>query len=105
VTETVAGTLNSIRKGKTIMKRFFSMLLLTLLSLNLSQAQTKNRPDQLQMSTYVVGLLYKGPIWTAEKTPKTESLQAGHMANIKKMAENQTAGRSRPGHSGQPIED
>ena len=69
------------------MKRFFSMLLLTLLSLNLSQAQTKNRPDQLQMSTYVVGLLYKGPIWTAEKTPKTESLQAGHMANIKKMAE------------------
>ncbi len=69
------------------MKSLSTAVLLALLSLNMPQAQTKNHPDPSQMSSYVVGLLYKGPIWTAEKTPETESLQAGHMTNINRMAE------------------
>jgi uncharacterized protein YciI len=39
-----------------------------------------------EMTTYIMGLLRKGPIWTAADTPETQRLQAGHMANIQKMA-------------------
>lgn len=38
-----------------------------------------------KMTTYVVGFLYRGPKWTPEKTPETEKIQAGHMANIRRM--------------------
>jgi len=69
------------------MKKLLAVSLVSILSFNMAQAQSKNRPDPSQMSTYVVGLLYKGPAWTAEKTPEGESLQAGHMANINRMAE------------------
>jgi len=41
---------------------------------------------QYQMTTYVMGLLRKGPKWTAEDNAYTRSIQEGHMANIKKMA-------------------
>jgi uncharacterized protein YciI len=69
------------------MKKLLSLSLLSMLLFAMAEAQTKNRPDPSQMSTYVVGMLYRGPNWTAEKTPETESLQAGHMANINRMAE------------------
>jgi uncharacterized protein len=36
---------------------------------------------------YALGLLYRGPAWTAERTPATDSIQAGHMANINAMWE------------------
>jgi uncharacterized protein YciI len=39
------------------------------------------------MATYQFGLLRKGPAWTAKRTPATDSIQAGHMANIKRMWE------------------
>jgi uncharacterized protein YciI len=39
------------------------------------------------MATYQLGLLRRGPAWTATRTPATDSLQAGHMANIMRMAE------------------
>src|SRR6478672_8735848 len=39
-----------------------------------------------EMTTYVMGLLHKGPKWTAEDTPYTRGIQEGHMANIRKMA-------------------
>jgi len=38
------------------------------------------------MSSYQFGLLRIGPSWTATRTPATDSIQAGHMANIKRMA-------------------
>lgn len=38
------------------------------------------------MRFYVLGLLYQGPKWTPEVTEETKQLQAGHMANINKMA-------------------
>lgn len=38
------------------------------------------------METYVLGVLTRGPAWTRERTPATDSLQASHMANIGRMA-------------------
>jgi uncharacterized protein len=39
-----------------------------------------------EMTNYALGILRKGPAWTAADTPETRSLQAAHMANIQKMA-------------------
>jgi uncharacterized protein YciI len=39
------------------------------------------------MATYRFGLLRRGPAWTPERTPRTDSLQAGHLANIRRMWE------------------
>src|SRR5260370_1190186 len=38
------------------------------------------------MANYIMGLLRKGPNWTAASTEETQRIQAGHMANIGKMA-------------------
>ena len=35
---------------------------------------------------YPLGLLTRGPGWTAERTAQTDSIQAGHMANMVRMA-------------------
>lgn len=44
-------------------------------------------PPVPPMATYVLGLLRKGPAWTPERSARTDSLQAGHMAHMKKMWE------------------
>ncbi len=49
-------------------------------------AAAADLPPMPPMSNYHFGLLRKGPAWTAERTPATDSLQAGHMANIRRMA-------------------
>jgi uncharacterized protein YciI len=55
-------------------------------------AATPPRPEApaparpFQMRGYIVVLLQRGPAWTAEKTPETQRLFEGHMANIKAMA-------------------
>lgn len=36
---------------------------------------------------YQLGLLVRGPSWTPERNARTDSIQAGHMANIGRMAE------------------
>jgi uncharacterized protein YciI len=36
---------------------------------------------------YQLGLLARGPTWTPERNARTDSIQAGHMANIGRMAE------------------
>lgn len=43
--------------------------------------------QQYEMDRYVVGLLKKGPNWSATKTPESAKLQQGHMDNIKRMAD------------------
>jgi uncharacterized protein YciI len=43
-------------------------------------------PPKYEMTTYYVGLLYRGARWTPEITPETQKIQEGHMANIRKMA-------------------
>ena len=42
--------------------------------------------QKYEMDNYVVGLLKKGPNWSAERTPESAKLQEGHMANIERMA-------------------
>jgi len=41
----------------------------------------------LASTGYVFGLLVRGNKWTPEKTPETEKIQEGHMANINRLAE------------------
>ena len=40
----------------------------------------------LEMRFYVMGLLYRGPKATAEVMETSKKLQAGHMANMNRMA-------------------
>jgi uncharacterized protein YciI len=42
---------------------------------------------QYEMTTYVLGLLRKGPNWGAGSKQESEEIQKGHMANIRRMAE------------------
>jgi uncharacterized protein len=41
---------------------------------------------KLEMRSYFLVLLRRGPAWTAESTPETKKLFEGHMANIEAMA-------------------
>lgn len=40
-----------------------------------------------EMTTYYVAFMRKGPAWTAERTAETEKVQQGHMALIRKLAD------------------
>jgi uncharacterized protein YciI len=39
------------------------------------------------MTIYYLGLLLKGPTWTAEETPAVLALQEAHLANIRRLAD------------------
>ena len=39
------------------------------------------------MTTYYVGLLYRGPSWSPEDTPERRAIQEGHLANIQRLAD------------------
>ena len=43
-------------------------------------------PGKLEMRSYFLVLLRRGPAWTPEKTPETKKIFEGHMANIEAMA-------------------
>jgi uncharacterized protein len=43
-------------------------------------------PGAVEMTTYYVGFLYRGPQWTPGSTPESEKIQEGHMANIRRLA-------------------
>ena len=51
------------------------------------QDSPDGKTPAFDIEKYQFGLLRRGPQWTAEKTPETERIQAGHMAHIRKMAE------------------
>lgn len=44
-------------------------------------------PAQVEMRTYVVGFLHRGPKWTPGETPELVALQEAHLANIRWLAE------------------
>ena len=62
------------------------LLLLALSSFVLFGAEEKKPEPKHEMTSYVMGLLRKGPKWTADRTEETQRIQDGHMANIRKMA-------------------
>ncbi len=43
-------------------------------------------PAPVEHVRYKLGLLERGPSWSPERTPRTDSIQAGHMANIGRMS-------------------
>jgi uncharacterized protein YciI len=65
-----------------------AVLAFSLASLSLS-AQEKARimPNQIQMTTYVVGFLRKGANWGTGTKEESERIQERHLANLRKMAE------------------
>src|SRR6266542_319306 len=60
--------------------------LLILFAWLLFAADGKKPEPKYEMTNYVMGLLRKGPNWTAASTEETQRIQDGHMANIRKMA-------------------
>lgn len=50
-------------------------------------AQEKPAAPPVEMTTYYLVLLTRGPKWTPEVTPEIEQLQKDHLANIQRLAE------------------
>ena len=46
----------------------------------------QEKPPQFDLETYQFGFLRRGPKWTPGSTAETQKIQAGHMANINRMA-------------------
>ncbi|MBK6426037.1 MAG: hypothetical protein IPF82_07530 [Blastocatellia bacterium] len=46
----------------------------------------EKRIEDIPMESLQLGLLWRGPSWTPEKTPEIEKLQASHLAHIGEMA-------------------
>jgi uncharacterized protein YciI len=44
-------------------------------------------PMGYEMTTYYVGLLYRGPSWSPEETPERARIQEAHLANIRRLAD------------------
>ena len=65
-------------------------VLLFALACSAADDQAPKPEPQYQMTTYVMGLLRKGPNWGQGSKEESALIQEGHMANIRKMA---TAGK------------
>ena len=70
------------------MKRIAPALMMTLSTLLPSPISADEKPaPHMEMTTYYVGLLYRGPNSTSEVTPETRKIQEAHMAHIREMAQ------------------
>jgi uncharacterized protein len=52
-----------------------------------NQSKLESKAPQFENEQYQIGLLMRGPKWTAENTPEIQKIQEGHMANITRMAQ------------------
>jgi uncharacterized protein len=52
-----------------------------------AESEAAQAPPKIEMTTYYVGLLYRGPKWSPEETEERKLIQEGHMAHIGKMAD------------------
>lgn len=73
------------------MKHLASLLLLLSLLVPAAVAQdaedsTEPGPPQIEMTTYYLTLIKRGPAWTAEQTPEVAEVLRGHFANMEKLA-------------------
>jgi uncharacterized protein YciI len=70
------------------MKVMVPMLLATVLLGASPPPATQTAPAHppVQMVTYYMGFLKKGPTWTPAETPEIKALQDAHLANIRKLA-------------------
>ncbi|HEX2644576.1 MAG TPA: DUF4440 domain-containing protein [Thermoanaerobaculia bacterium] len=67
--------------------RIAMTLLLTLVLFGRATVSWSAPETPPKMRAYFLALLYKGPAWTPEQTPETARVQEGHMANIRRLAE------------------
>jgi len=51
------------------------------------QGSSAPAPPQNSMTTYVVGVIRKGPTWGTGTPAERQRIQDGHLANIRKMTE------------------
>lgn len=63
------------------------MLLIALLCAPLLLAARPAAIPEQAPGRYQLGLLWRGPAWTPERTPRTDSIQVEHLANIGRMFE------------------
>ncbi len=76
------------QSNQTLLRFVLSIsFLLILLPCARAQKPDESKPPKFELEQYQFGLLKRGPKWTPERTPETEEIQKGHMANINKMAE------------------
>jgi uncharacterized protein YciI len=52
-----------------------------------TKAQDQSHGKPIEMTTYYVGLLYRGPKWTPGETPGLKRLFEDHLAHIRRMAD------------------
>jgi uncharacterized protein len=62
-------------------------LVISFLLLLAIPAVAQHGDPPMPMAQYTFGLLRRGPSWTPERNARTDSIQAGHMANIGRMHE------------------
>lgn len=64
----------------------FTRLVLLGLLLTVVAAKRERAPEpEPEPTRYQLGLLWRGPQWTPERTPRTDSIQVGHLANITRL--------------------
>jgi uncharacterized protein YciI len=73
-------------KMKRSMPLFLAVLILMVPAFAIAAPEEGVEPEY-EMTTYYVGLLYRGSNWTPERTDEVMQLQQGHMENIRKMAD------------------
>ena len=64
-----------------------TVLLLACFAVAQQKPAAKPSETKYEMTTYHVAFLKKGPSWTPQVTEETKQIQAGHMENIKRMAD------------------
>lgn len=50
-------------------------------------AQAWRDAEEMGMVVYYIYLLKKGPVWSPDETPEVETLQAQHLANLRRLGE------------------
>lgn len=65
---------------------YLSLVLSLLFLFTNTPPTAQDKPPTFEVEKYQFGILKRGPNWTPEKTPETQKIQEGHMANINRMA-------------------
>jgi len=68
-------------------RRTFAAALVLIAACLAARGAEHAAPAQFEMTTYYVAFLWRGPAWTADRTPEVEKIQEGHLANIRRLAD------------------
>lgn len=68
-------------------KRILASILACVVGLSSVALAGEAEPPKVEMKRYFLALLHKGKSWTPEASPEVAKLQEGHMANIRRLAD------------------